>query len=344
MTQHNQSGVICAGNWIVDIVHDIESWPEQNDLVRISDQKLGIGGGAANVVSDLRSFGVAFPLIPVGKIGKDRYGEFALNHCHDFDLPTTFIKVADQTPTAHTHVMSVPGGSRTFFYQGGTNDTLDTSDFPFAELRATGARVFYLGYLMLLKSLEEFAVDGRTKAAHILAMARDAGMITCVDLVSADSTQFAAIVCATLGDIDYLIINETEASRSTGLPVTDENGLIESEALLRCATRLLAQGVHKAVIIHSPDAALWLDHAESVWSYPEAIPAQAIISSVGAGDAFCAGVVYGIHESWSVENTLKLAHRAAGTALSGHTATDGLRPLVQLVPELTTAHGSIDTP
>ena len=31
----NRRGIACAGNWILDIVHDIPVWPEKSDLVRI---------------------------------------------------------------------------------------------------------------------------------------------------------------------------------------------------------------------------------------------------------------------------------------------------------------------
>ena len=48
-----RSGVICAGNWIVDLVHDIDHWPAESNLTRISAQTRGIGGGAANVISSV---------------------------------------------------------------------------------------------------------------------------------------------------------------------------------------------------------------------------------------------------------------------------------------------------
>ena len=39
-------GIACAGNWIVDIVHSIDNWPAKSDLVRITDEVEGTGGGA----------------------------------------------------------------------------------------------------------------------------------------------------------------------------------------------------------------------------------------------------------------------------------------------------------
>lgn len=335
MSDSERSGVICAGHWIVDIVHDIDQWPQRNDLVRISAQTLGIGGGAANVITNLRTLGVNFKLTPVGKLGRDRYGDFAIKHCECFNLNTQFLVRENNTPTGHTHVMNVPGESRTFFYQGGTNDTLSLADFNFSELEATGSKIFYLGYLVLLEQLDSITGKNKTQASEVLKNAQDAGMITCVDLVSVSADNFAEIVSASLTNIDYLIINEVEASRATDISVVNSNGEIQNDALLQSALVLLNNGVNQAVVIHTPDVALWIDKTEKpVWTYPEPVKGEDIISTVGAGDAFCAGVLYGIHEQWSVENTLKLAHRAARTALAGQTATDGIKPIVELVPEL----------
>ena len=49
----DRSGIICAGNWIVDLVHDVDRWPNESELVRIGTQARGVGGGAANVITTL---------------------------------------------------------------------------------------------------------------------------------------------------------------------------------------------------------------------------------------------------------------------------------------------------
>ena len=51
----DRSGIICAGNWIVDLVHDVDRWPNESELVRIGTQARGVGGGAANVITTLAS-------------------------------------------------------------------------------------------------------------------------------------------------------------------------------------------------------------------------------------------------------------------------------------------------
>ncbi len=326
-------GIICAGNWIVDLVHDVEHWPYEHDLVRINKQNTGIGGGAANVISDLTSLGADFPLLPVGKIGTDQYGDFVLAHCQQFNLSTEYLVRAKGTATAHTHVMNVPGSSRTFFYQGGTNDTFGPADIPMQTLADTGARLFYLGYLLLLAKLDTILDDGTTYAASVLEQAKALGMQTCVDLVSTDTPQFMSIVNATLHSIDYLFVNEVEAARACGMDVPKGDKKWTSQDTKNAATTLLERGVQQGVFVHTPDTALYQARdGTELWCAPEPVPQDNIVSAVGAGDAFCAGALYGIHEGWDMEETLKLAHRVAGASLSGQTATDCIPTLKKLMP------------
>lgn len=332
MSSTPRAGVICAGNWIVDVVHDIDQWPQKNDLVRIQASHTGVGGGAANVLSDLRSFEVDFPLIPVGRIGNDAYGERILEHCRKFNFPTEFIEQDVTSSTAHTQVMNLPGDSRTFFYHGGANDTLSQENIRMDALEKQNAKIFYLGYPMLLKKLDELQQDGSTGAAAILQQARAAGMLTCVDLVSAESPLYQETIAASLPHIDYLTLNETELSRASAMNVLNADGKLDQALVLRAAQHLLAAGVAKALIVHTPELGLWLsaDMTET-WIDPSKIPPEEIKSPVGAGDAFCAGTLFGIHQGWMPEKTLNLAHRAARAALGGMTATDGIQSIGRLM-------------
>ena len=324
-----RSGIACAGNWIVDIVHTIPHWPKKSDLVHISREATGVGGGAANVALDLAAFGAGFPVVPVGLIGQDLHGHIVREALKRAGLPETFVKDTAAQPTAHTHVMTVPGDSRTFFYHPGCNDLINEGDIPVEALAGAGLKLFYLGYLNLMGRMDSLGPDGRTPASRVLERARAAGMMTCVDLVSADTPAFRAIVAASLPVTDVLFLNEVEAQRATGLPVAgpaDRVGLLAAASALR-------QGGAGAVAIHTPDLALWLGDAP-VWAGAIAVRPEAVVSPVGAGDAFCAGVLYGLHEGWAPARCLALGHRAAAASLGGATATDGIPRLEVLTAGL----------
>jgi sugar/nucleoside kinase (ribokinase family) len=89
--RQNFYGVACAGNWIVDLLHTIDHWPQENDLARITKASSAIGGGAANVAFDLQAFGVSYPILPIGLIGKDEYGDRITASCLNRRLSTEFL-------------------------------------------------------------------------------------------------------------------------------------------------------------------------------------------------------------------------------------------------------------
>jgi len=145
-----RAGIACAGNWILDTVHDIDRWPAKSDLIEISAQRSGLGGGAANVACDLVTTGAPYPVVPIGLIGEDATGDKVLTLSRAAGLATDHIRRTDRVATAQTHVMNVPGDSRTFFYHGGANDLLDESHIDLDCMADAGPRIFYLGYVGLL--------------------------------------------------------------------------------------------------------------------------------------------------------------------------------------------------
>ncbi|MFS4580662.1 carbohydrate kinase family protein [Phaeobacter sp. C3_T13_0] len=326
-----RSGIICAGNWIVDMVHAIGYWPRESELVRIGEQSFDIGGGAANVVAALTKLDTGLPLWPMGAVGEDEHGRYVLRRCKEMGLPSRHMQVKGDTATAHTHVMSVPGQTRTFFYQGGANDALTVDDFPEEIFTKNTARIFYLGYPMLLAGLDEITPDGTTGAARVLYRAKTAGMITCVDLVSTDDPGFADSVGHSLPYIDYLVLNEIEAAHATRRVPVVEGEIPSDEALTTMARELIEAGVNKAVVLHCPDKVLWTDkEGDQKWAPTKRLAADEIASPLGAGDAFCAGLLYAIHEYWPLENTLALANATARASLKGVTACEAIPNLKEL--------------
>ena len=220
--------------------------------------------------------------------------------------------------------MSVAGQSRTFFYQGGANDTLNINDFPEGTFKGTSARIFYLGYLTLLRNLDQIIDDNSTNAAEVLKRAQNAGLVTCVDLVSIHHPEFSRIVESAAPFVDFLISNEIEAAQATGIRV-DKETLTSVEALTQMAHGMLDFGVRKAVIIHCVERVVWMDANRDVFVIEvELVRPEEIASNLGAGDAFCAGLLYGIHESRGPERAIQLGNAAARASLKGLTATSAI--------------------
>jgi hypothetical protein len=62
----NRSGILGAGNWIVDKIKVIDVWPNREALAIIQEETRGNVGAPFNVLIDLAKLGAAFPLQGAG--------------------------------------------------------------------------------------------------------------------------------------------------------------------------------------------------------------------------------------------------------------------------------------
>jgi sugar/nucleoside kinase (ribokinase family) len=315
-------GICCGGNWIIDHVKTIAFWPREETLTNIVAEEPGTGGSAYNVLVDLARFGLGIPLSGVGLVGGDADGERILEDLGRLEVDSKLVREVPGVPTAYTDVMTVKGtGKRTFFHNRGANALLGPEHFPVEEIRA---RVFNLGYLLLLDALDEADSLYGTRAARVLARFRAAGMLTSIDVVSEDSDRFARIVTPALPHADCCIINEIEAGRTTGRPIRKGDRLDRSE-MEAAAEDLLHRGVKRLAVIHAPEASFGVSTGgERRWQPAHALPQGFLLGTAGAGDAFLAGMLAGIHEGWSLERSMRFATAAAATCLRHPTTTGGV--------------------
>ncbi len=320
-----REGILCAGNWIIDHVKLVDFYPAPETLANILSQSQGTGGAPYNVLIDLAKLGAAFPLEGIGLVGDDENGRMILDDCTFFGIDVSQIHLTKEAPTSYTDVMTVQStGRRTFFHMRGANALLSEKHF---NLESSNARIFNLGYLLLLDTLDLIAADGSTGAARLLKRAGELGFKTSVDVVSEDSDRFVPVVTPVLPYIDYLIINEFEASKITGVEVKVA-GRVDFAALSQAAARIFELGVKEWVIVHCPAGALARNAAgeETVLGSVD-VPAGYIVGTAGAGDAFAAGMLLGLHDGRPIAECLRIAACAAASNLSDSTCTGGIRAL-----------------
>ena len=316
---------MAGGNWIVDAVKIIDVWPQQDTLANISGTAKGSGGSPFNILVDLALLGAAFPLSGSGLVGDDDNGRWILDLCKSHGIDGAHLQMTADAPTSFTDVMTVKDtGRRTFFHARGSNALLDTSHFDF---RTTNARIFHLGYLLLLDKLDAHSETHGTVAAEVLAKAQAAGLKTSVDCVSEDSDRFPKIVMPALKYVDYCIMNEFEAGRCTGRRVR-KNEKIDPIQLRGAMQLLIDAGVRERVVVHFPEGGCalgrdgeWTEHASVK------LPPGYVKGAAGAGDAFAAGVLLGWHDGRPMDEQLRYGVCAAAANLSEETCTGGMRPL-----------------
>jgi sugar/nucleoside kinase (ribokinase family) len=316
-----RSGVIAAGNWIVDHIKVVDVYPAEQSLANIKSEFVSNGGAPFNVLKDLSRLGADFPLKGFGLIGDDNDGRWIRDECRKHRINIDGVRGIPDVHTSYTDVMSVQStGRRTFFHQRGANAVLDVEHI---DVRTSAEKILHLGYLLLLDALDTIDDIGMTGAARLLCSAKETGLKTSVDTVSEDSNRFMDVIVPSLPYVDYLFINEFEAGRCTGVDLSSD--IPGRQALRSAGQKLLQHGVGEWVLIHFPKGVFALSKkGEEIIHGAVKLPKCDIVSTVGAGDAFAAGTLWGIHSDWDMQQSIRLGVCTAATCLQHISCSDGV--------------------
>jgi len=324
-----REGICVAGNLIVDITYPIERWPNQSELTTITEGiTQSIGGAVCNVITDLAKMDEKLPLKALGVIGKDPEGDYILEQLGlNKNIDLSLLKFEGKT--SFTAVMSDNSSkARTFFQYRGANAQFDESCIDWEKL---DSEILHIGYILLLDALDQPDDEYGTKMARLLAKAKSYGIKTSIDVVTEAGDRFKTLVVPALKYTDYCVINELEAQQVTGVLLREEDGTLHPENMPKALQMMKEMGVSTWAVIHCPEGGYGLDQAgEYVALDSLHLPKGYIKGTVGAGDAFCSGVLYGAWKNWNLEESIRLGICAAAASLSEVGATEGMRPVAEV--------------
>ncbi len=319
-----RKGICCAGNMIVDITYPIETWPKQNELTHITE---GItnstGGSVCNTITDLARLDPSMHLVASGFAGHDAEGDFVMAELGKYpNIDLSMVKRNGRT--SFTAVMSNnQTKERTFFQHAGANAYYGEDDIDWDQL---DVNIFHIGYILLLPNLDQPDAEYGTKMAKLLHRAQSMGMKTSIDVVSESGDRFCKLVPPALKYTDYCVINELEAQQTTGVTLRDEDGTLHRENMPKALQKLKELGVSTWAVIHCPEVGCGIDE-QGVYHEVNSLklPKGYIQGTVGAGDAFCAGILYAAEKQLPMDEALKLGACSAAASLSAVSASDGVK-------------------
>ncbi len=320
-----RKGITIAGNILVDIVKNVDTYPEIGMLANISDVSRAVGGCAPNTAIDLAKIDRSLPLSVIGKVGDDEYGRYVLSQFSRHNIDCDKVKISPDKPTSFSDVMSMPSGERTFFHARGANAQFAPEDI---DISAINSQILHIGYILLLDSFDKEDAEYGTKMARFLHDVQEYGIQTSVDVVSDSTADYKGKILPALKYCNYIILNEIESCMLTDLPPYDENGKLNVDNIRKTMEFMASQGVSHKVIVHCKEAGFCYDVPTGNFSMVPSlnIPSAEIKGSVGAGDAFCAGALYGIYNDYNDERILSFASSAAACNLFSDNSVDGMRP------------------
>lgn len=321
--------IIVAGASFVDHNKFISHFPEKGMLANIDEIKNHVGGCVSNTSLAIKKIDRDTKVKVYTSLGNDADGRLISNELKTNHIDITGITYKDDSHTGFTDVYTdTSDGTRTFFTYNGANDSLSKEDILPLNCRP---EIFHIGYIFLMKKLDALNTKYGTNLAELLKNIQDEGIKTSIDLVSKKTTRFKEVVLPALKYCNYIIINELEGSMITDIEVFDENHNFIEESIPKILRKILDLGVRDVAVIHSPFGGWAMDKNHNLFYSPSFdLPKEDIRSSVGAGDAFCAGMLYSLSNHFDLDESLDIANAAAASSLMEADSVSGIKSIDQL--------------
>lgn len=322
MADAARRGIVCAGTLCVDRVKRIDRWPEQETLAEIADETHQGGGSAFNLAVDVRRLDPTIPVATIGLVGADADGALIRANLAAEGIDIGGVRATGEVATAYTDVMTDRRtGKRTFFFHQGASGLLTPEHL---DLGGARGRILHLGIVGVHRLMDRPWQGAANGWVAVLEQARRLGLETNLELASLAPEQVVPPTLPCLPLLDHLVINDLEAGAIAGI-ATAEGGETDVAATLRAARQCLERGAMRLVVVHFPRGAIAVARDGSTHAQPSVrVPPEAIAGSVGAGDAFAAGVLAALHERRAVGEALVLGHAAAAASLRSMTTVDAV--------------------
>lgn len=316
---------VVAGHLCVDLVPELPALPSTGpgELAEVGALRLSPGGCVANTGGDLAALGATVAV--VGDAGDDELGAMLVHLLAERGTRTDQVRRLPGHSTSYSIVLQPPGRDRSFWHHVGANAGFDGS-----AVELDGAGLLHVGYPSLLPAL--MAADGDPLAA-LLTRARIAGATTSLDLAVLDPDSPAAaldwprLLARILPLVDVMTPSADDVRTALRL---------EPERLGETADRLVALGAAVVMVTGGPDGLALrtadtgrLDDAGALFEDEQRARAWAdrvdftpapdveVRTTLGAGDAATAGLLYGLLAGLDAGASLRLAAETAAARVAG---------------------------
>jgi len=277
----------------------------------VSEATLTLGGSGALVACAAAKLGLRTAF--VGLVGNDRGADLVLAMLTDAGVDVSGVRQDPDSPTAMTVVFVRPGGDRAILTSPGSLSLFGPEHLD-ESLLARTSHVHAASFFLQPRLAEALP--------KLFADAQRAGASTSLDTNDDPSGRWALDRRTLLGAVDYLLPNEREAALLAFGPSTGSNDPIAAARLLAgfgptVVVKLGAGGAAAVVPGEDSTQALRARLDESSDDLGE------LIDTVGAGDAFDAGLIAGLVQRLDLSGALSLAVAVGTLSTRGIGGADG---------------------
>ena len=324
MGKTQRRGFLTGGTWCVDNNRMVTHWPDEDGIAEFIEEERHGGGSGCNFALNIKRLDSTMPVETITIVGDDELGRFLRSLAQEAGVGHEQMHVTANASTQWTDAfVSKASGRRTHIFNSGASLTLTPNHFDFSS---TNARYLHLGLPGMHQHLDGPWQGDANGWVTVLKRARAAGLKTNMELASIDAEQLAKLVRPCLAHLDLIVVNDGEIGALSGI-TTLPGGVTDIAACQRAARHVLENGAMDIVVVHCPVIAIAVTRDGKVFTKPSTqIPRELVAGANGAGDAFAAGMLYGVHEGWSVDDALTLAHASAAASLRSLSTTGAVEP------------------
>lgn len=301
--------VLCIGNAIVDIIAQCDdAFLETNGIIkgamnlidgrraellysRMGPAVEASGGSAGNTAAGIASLGgrVAY----FGKVSKDHLGEIFTHDIRAQGVAFDTRPLDSAPPTARSMIFVTPDGERSMNTHLGACIELGPNDVE-AD-KAKGAKVTYFEGYLWDPPLAKEAIRQTARIAH--EAGREVAM-TLSDSFCVDRYRDEFLDLMRSGTADIVFANSSEIQSLYQTDSFDE------------AVSLIRKDCKLAAVTRSEEGSVIVRGDETV--VVEALPIGKLVDTIGAGDLYAAGFLYGYTQGFDLKRCGDLGSLAAG--------------------------------
>ena len=298
------SDISVLGIFVADISFSGTKIPAIGETILGDKYNIGPGGKGCNQAIAIARLGGRVDFI--SKIGKDAYGELALNTLKKNEIKTeNIIQDANLQTGVAGILVDKKSGKNAINVIVGAPTTLKINEIS-KQINIIQDSKIFLTQLEVPKDV----------TLHCLKIAKENGCITILNPAPASK-----ITKEFYSNIDYFTPNETEAEFYTGIKITSEK-----EAKL-AAHKLISFGIKKVIITLGEKGLFYADGQDEIYLKANSVKT---VDTTGAGDAFNGGLAFGLSKGKSIKECLELANKVAGISTTKLGAGDAMPYLADI--------------
>ncbi|KAF8250400.1 ribokinase [Wilcoxina mikolae CBS 423.85] len=295
--------ILIIGSLNTDLITTTPRLPSPGETLTSTSFHTAPGGKGANqAVACGRLSSASTAVSMIGAVGSDSFAAPLLSALSASSVDTSRISTATTSPTGTAVILvdSLSGENRILIHPG-ANATVSAPE-----------DIFTTGEWAAVVLQLEIPVETVVRA---LRLARKAGVKTVFNPAPAVEMPEEC-----WKDVDWCVVNETEAAMLTGVEVEVLEG---REGVEGAAKELRRRGCAAVVVTLGGRGCYWCDGVDSGW-VEAGVAREEVVDTTGAGDTFVGALAVAVVEGRGAKESVEFAGRAAGKAVKKSGAMAGV--------------------